>query len=178
MTSRPRSSRPSPAIGELYRRHAHVVLRRARRLLGDEEEAREVLHDLFAKLVAHPEQLDDARRSVTGWFYVATTHACLARLRDGKNRTRLIAERLAPALPRRQEARAEDLTLARQLLARLPDELAAVAWYYHVDGMTQREIGELLGCSHRHVGNLVGRANSLVERAHTPMVLAAVEEPS
>ena len=38
-------------VAALYRRHGRLVLRRARMLLGDEEEAREALQELFMSLL-------------------------------------------------------------------------------------------------------------------------------
>ena len=43
------------AIAGLYRSHGHVVLRRARTLLGTESDAREVLQEVFASLVRTPD---------------------------------------------------------------------------------------------------------------------------
>jgi RNA polymerase sigma-70 factor (ECF subfamily) len=39
----------------------------------------------------------------------------------------------------------------------MPSELGQVAMYYLVDGLTHREIAQLLSCSRRHVGNLLAR---------------------
>lgn len=45
----------------------------------------------------------------------------------------------------------------RDALAQLPDQEARAAVYFHLDGMTHTEIAELLGCSRRHVGDLLER---------------------
>jgi len=135
----------------LYRAHGHVVLRRARQLMGDEQEALDVLQDVFTSLVRRPEQFQ-GRSSFTTWLYSATTHRCLNQLRNRKTRQRLLDQRPpADAAP----ARAEDLAQARQVLARLPDRLAQVAVYTYFDEMTQDEIAEVLGCSRRQVGKLL-----------------------
>ena len=42
-------------------------------------------------------------------------------------------------------------------LRELPEQLALVAVYYHVDELTHEEISELLGCSRRQVGKLLAR---------------------
>ncbi len=141
-------------LERIYRDHGHVVLRRARRVLGDEEEARDVLQELFTRL-ARGAGAYDGRSAVTTWLYAATTNLCLTRLRDRKTRARLLAARgpIDDHAPPGAEAR----VALGQLLASLPVELAEVAVYYHGDGMTQDEIAEVLGCSRRRVGDLMAK---------------------
>ncbi len=50
----------------------------------------------------------------------------------------------------------------RDLLARMPPELARVAVYHYADEMTHDEIALLLECSRRHVGNLIERLHERV----------------
>ena len=143
-------------VEALYRKYGHSVLRRARQILASDADARDVLQEIFASLVAKPSQF--AQRSTPSTFlYSMTTHACLQRLRDSKNRLRLIDEHVRPWTtdvdPRSPEARAA----VRDVLAQLPADEAEAAVYYHLDGMSHAEIAELLGCSRRHVGNLLER---------------------
>jgi RNA polymerase sigma factor (sigma-70 family) len=142
-------------VDAIYREHGHVVLRRATRLLGSEDEGREALQELFASLVERPEQFSH-KSAITTWLYSATTHLCLNRLRDKRTRARLLEERgraLEPGAP----PGADHALLVRQLLSSLPAELATAAVYYYVDEMTHEEIARVLGCSRRHVGNLLER---------------------
>jgi len=150
------------AVDRLYRQQGPAVLRRARQILRDEEEARDALQEIFLSLVDRPNFEETG--GTTAWFYVRTTNFCLNRLRDGKNRARIRAER-GRTLPLGAPARGESVALARDVLARLPEELAEVAVYYYCDEMTQEEIGALLGCSGRQVGNLVQRVHQHVAHA-------------
>ena len=143
------------AVEQIYRQHGHVVLRRARRLLGNEDDAREILQELFASLVARPDGFD-GRSAVTTWLYGATTNLCLNRLRNLKSRTELLGARYANATEA-ADPRAEALAAARLLLARMPEPLAVVAVHYYIEEMTHEEIAEVLGCSRRHVGDLLAR---------------------
>lgn len=148
-------------IDSLYRRYGYVVLRRAERLLGSTEEARDVLHDVFEGLVARPEQFR-ATSSFATWLYATTTHACLSRLRKRRRRIRLLQRHVVPRAG--TGATAHDQVLVRELLRRLPAKLVDVAIYYYVDEMTQDEIAALLGCSRRHVGNQLARVVARVGR--------------
>jgi RNA polymerase sigma-70 factor, ECF subfamily len=151
----------SPArIAQVYAAQGHVVLRRARQILNDETEAQDVLHEVFASLLGKPEQFA-GRSSMTTFLYSATTHLCLNRLRDGATRARLLA---AQASDKPAEARSDSLVQVRELLARLPEDLAQVTVYYYVDEMTHDEIADQIGCSRRQVGNLLERALELCQR--------------
>jgi RNA polymerase sigma-70 factor (ECF subfamily) len=145
----------SLSLDRVYREHGHLVLRRARQLLGTAAEAEDALHELFLSLAKQPEQFVGG--SITAWLYRATTNLCLNRLRDGRTHGRLLARQLEPAEQRAVTPTAElDLTM-RTLLGQLPEEVAHALVYHHVDGMGYDEIAEVMGCSRRHVGNLLRR---------------------
>ena len=67
-------------LERLYREHGHMVFRRARHILGDEEEAKDIVQDLFTQLARGA--AFDGRSLVTTFLYAATTNLCLTRLRD------------------------------------------------------------------------------------------------
>jgi len=142
-------------LDAMYRAHGHAVLRRARRLLRDEDAARDVVQDVFLELFRRPDAFE-ARSSLATYLYAATTHACLNRLRNGKTRARLVAIEGA-ARSATQPARAEAAAIASDLLAGLTDEEATLAMYLFCDELTHDEIAELMGSSRRHVGNLAVR---------------------
>ena len=151
-------------IERIYRDHGHVVLRRAEQILGDRDEAVDVMQELFASLMDDPAQFD-GRSRITTWLYSATTHSCLNRIRNRKTRARILASAVAPQLGAASSPRAEQIAAVRQLLARMPEELARVAVYYYIDEMTHEEIAGLMGCSRRQVGNLLERAHSIARKA-------------
>jgi RNA polymerase sigma factor (sigma-70 family) len=152
------------AIAALYRSHGHVVLRRARSLLGSEGDAHEALQDIFASLLKTPDALRSAG-SVVGWLYQATTHHCLNQLRKTRTGARILELHVAPTLASSGTPRGEAAVEVRRLLALLPDEVAAAVVYHHLDGMSHAEIAEVLGCSRRQVGYLLERAQGLWSRA-------------
>jgi RNA polymerase sigma factor (sigma-70 family) len=150
------------AVLRMYREHGDVVLRRARKLLGSDEEAHEALQEIFMSLLSNPRQFD-GRSAVTTFLYSVATHHCLNRIRDRKIRLRLLDDNLRPLLAVSEAARAERIAAARQLLQQVPADLALAAVHYYVDEMTQDEIAEVMGCSRRHVGNLIDRLHALVK---------------
>ena len=143
-------------IAALYRRHGAGVFRRARQLLGTDADAYEVVQDVFVMLLEKPEQFE-GKSSMTTYLYSMTTHACLNWIRNLKNRARLRRENLEPADEQQRVLTPEQRLLLHDALCQMPDDLAQAAIYHLVDGLPHGEIALLLGCSRRHVGNLLER---------------------
>jgi RNA polymerase sigma-70 factor (ECF subfamily) len=145
-----------PWVTQAYSCHGAHVFRRARRLLGNEADAHEIVQDVFLSLLERPDQFA-GRSSVTTFLYGMTTNACLNRIRNEKTRARLLAQPgsldehgSAPFSP---ERRIE----LHGLLARMPDDWARAAVYHYVDDLPQHDIAKIMGCSRRHVGHLLER---------------------
>ena len=145
------------AIERLYRSHGHIVLRRARALLGSEPDAQEALQEVFASLLRAPHSLRSATSAVA-WLYQSTTHFCLNQLRNRRTGARLLQSGLAPVPAQTTGSGGETLAELRRILSRLPADVAAATVYHHLDGMTHAEVAGLLGCSRRKVGYLLERA--------------------
>jgi RNA polymerase sigma-70 factor (ECF subfamily) len=128
--------------------------------LQNEDDARDVLHDVFLEIYRNGERFE-GKSSVTTYLYSMTTHACLNRLRNRRTRTRLLA-RYHPG-PSFVPARSEGRALAVELLTSLPPDDAALAIYLHCDELTHDEIAALRGCSRRHVGDLAARLQRRIE---------------
>lgn len=147
-------SETQPPLDELYRLHAPAAFRRARRMLGVEADALEVVHDVFVSLLQDPAQYA-GRSSLATFLYSAVTNACLNRIRNRRTRERLDASSPPPTAATPLDAEQQlDLHSA---LRDLPDEVAQVAIYYYMDALTQDEIAQIIGCSRRQVGKILDR---------------------
>ncbi len=151
-------------IAALYRSYGHSVLRRARQILASDADAKDVLHEIFAGLVSRPEQFN-GKSAPSTFLYAATTNACLTRLRDHKNRVRLLDEHVKPWTTDVDPRALDTRVMVRAVLAELPEDEARAAVYHHLDGMSHAEVAELLGCSPRHVGDLLARTTERL-RSH------------
>lgn len=146
-------------VDDAYRAHASRVLRRARSILGNDEDARDALQEIFTRLSERPD-LFRGQSAVTTFLYAVTTHHCLNALRNRNNRLRLISlhapdasdASVAPAAPA-----ADTVAAARQVLSRVEPALAEVAVYFFFDRMTYDEIAGVMSCSRRHVADLLER---------------------
>jgi RNA polymerase sigma factor (sigma-70 family) len=155
-------SEPEPEpldVAAAYRAHGHLVLRRARTLLGNDAEAQEVLQEVFMTLLREPDAYG-GRSSMTTWLYRVTTNMCLNLMRNDKTRQRLLEAHVAPVVHEARQESADTWAAARQFLDRMPEDLVQATIFHAVDGMTHQEIAEVMGCSRRHVGNLLDRARA------------------
>jgi RNA polymerase sigma factor (sigma-70 family) len=150
--------RDDSELDRLYRVHGPAVFRRARRILGRDADAHEVLQDVFLSLFEHPEQYA-GRSELTTFLYSVTTHACLNRIRNQKNRARLHKDQVEPAirLETKTTLDTEQRIILHHALQAMPEALGQAAVYYLVDGLTHQEIADIMQCSRRHVGDLLER---------------------
>lgn len=156
-------------VRTLYRRHRDEVYRLALRYgRGDPAWAEDVVQDVFVTLCRKIDRLDDDT-DLGGWFYRVTHNRCLSRLRR-----RAVAD--SPAVRwllggRRishDDRRAEHRTGLHEVFALVdalePKQRLAFCMY-HLDGMEQAEIGEVLGISKSYVCKLIKRATASIARA-------------
>ncbi|MCA9568189.1 MAG: sigma-70 family RNA polymerase sigma factor [Myxococcales bacterium] len=155
-------------ITELYQRHGRAVLRRIRRFYSDEQ-AMDVLQEVFARAV---EKADTYRGDAPPlhWLYGLTTRHCLARLRDAKRRRELLDEVgeipwSCPITTTDPEAS----VFLRQLWREIDPELAQIGVHYYVDGMSQADIGALMGVSGRTISNRIQSLQDLARTAASPV---------
>ena len=137
------------ALGELYRRHAGAVFGLARRLLGDQAKAEEVVQEVFLRLWRQPERFDAARGSLRSYL-LSQTHgrsvdllrADVARRRREERDAREAAEGGYDV-----DRQVWDMALAdhvrRAMEVLQPGERAAIELAYF-GGRTYREVAEIL----------------------------------
>jgi RNA polymerase sigma-70 factor (ECF subfamily) len=173
---------PQPAVAtrerlaELYPRAAPVIYRRALALLGDEEQARDAVQDLFVKL--HHE-LDTFRgdAALLTWIYRVTTNHCLNRLRARRiaaRALRVVAEQ-AGCSTSEVAKQLERRDLLRYLLGRFDPRKVQILVHLHYDGMTQSEIAQVVGISERAVRKTVARVSHRLD-AELGSALDALQE--
>lgn len=146
-------------LEDLYRRYAPLVQRRANTILGDADDARDVVHEVFMKAMSASQSIF-ADPSPMTWLYRVTTNHCIDVLRTRGRRRELLDTRVAHS-EEGHEGQGETRALLRRVLARVPDDLQEVAICFYVDEMTQDEIAIHLGCSRRTVGHRLERFRHL-----------------
>jgi RNA polymerase sigma-70 factor (ECF subfamily) len=137
-------------VAELYRAHGPAVYARCRRLLGEVQAAEDATQETFLRVHRHLDRAPDVREALR-WIYRIATNYCLNEIRNRRHRPRP-TDRL-PEVAAGGEQWMADLALARRIVERVPAPLRAVAWLYHVDGLEQAEVAQVLGISRRTVVN-------------------------
>jgi RNA polymerase sigma-70 factor (ECF subfamily) len=131
----------------LYRTYGGAVFARCRRVLGDPHAAEDATQEVFLRVHHHLARVPDTAEALR-WIYRVATNYCLNQLRDAKRRHTLDLEWRSFQPSASVDRPAAD---ARWIMSKVPLNVASVAWLYHVDGMRQQEIAELLDISRRTV---------------------------
>lgn len=138
------------ALAEVYRRHGGSVYSLARRVLGDDARAEEVVQEVFLRLWQHPDRFDPDRGTLRSFLLAAAHGRAVDLLRsESSRRDREMREaRSAATAGYDIEREVWDLTLAEQVKAALaelaPDERRAIELAYF-GGHTYRQVAVLLG---------------------------------
>lgn len=152
-------------VETLYRRYGDMVLGRCRTLLRDEADAQEVSQEIFLKIHRYSDRFR-GEASPTTYLFRVTTTTCLNRLRSRRRRPEdPVEEPPAEASPRGGGGVADDHA-ARDLVTRLlqtaDERTQACLVYHYVDGMTHKEVGELMGLSAAAVRKRIGKFRASV----------------
>ena len=167
--------RASPADGkalrearlvELYRTYGGAIYARCRRILGDHPTAQDATQETFLRVHRHIDRLPDPQH-VLRWIYRIATNYCLNEIRGRKLRPAPVEQLPEGHTPGPDDPIA-DRDLVQRLVHHVPEKLRTVAWLYHVDGLEQAEVAEILGISRRTVVNRLSefqtRARKVLER--------------
>jgi RNA polymerase sigma-70 factor (ECF subfamily) len=165
---------------DLYSRYGAALIRKARRMLGSEADAEDVVQSLLAELV----QRGRGDGVDLPYLFRAVTTRCLNHLRDRGNRARLLL-RQEPALRGPVRTRCDDEVIGMDLMCKLVDRLdrasAEVLVYRYFDDLTQDEIAELQAVSRKTVSARMARVReavkALVGEAESPAPSPREEAP-
>jgi RNA polymerase sigma-70 factor (ECF subfamily) len=137
------------ALAEAYRRHAGAVYGLAKRLLGGQAQAEEVVQEIFLRLWNEPERFDPERGSMRSFLLTQTHGRSVDLLRSDAARRRR-EERDATERPVTEDIDRElwNLALAdhvRTALATLHDGERTAIELAYFGGHTYREVAVMLG---------------------------------
>ena len=150
----------SQAFRILVDRHLGSIVALARRMLKDEAEADDIAQEALLRLWRAGEGLDIGPQGLRPWLRRVTANLCLDRIRSAK-RTVVTDE-----VPEVAEAPTQATGLEQQDLARrvgeamnaLPERQRRALTLFHHEGLSQAEVGEVLGVSDEAVESLLSRA--------------------
>lgn len=139
------------AFEAIFDRHAAVAYSLASRVCGKRAMVEDVMQDAFLSLWRNSAQFDTGRGSVRSWVLTVVHNRSIdalrrARVRDSRDaRDPDIAERIAgPDRTETEVIRRDEAGRVRAAIDRLPAEQRHAIELAYFDGLTHREIAELL----------------------------------
>jgi RNA polymerase sigma factor (sigma-70 family) len=123
-------------VEALFERYGPMVLRRCRRLLRDEDEARDLMQDVFVQVLRRRTSLKEQYPS--SLLFRIATNLCLNRIRDRKRGPCAEGEEMIERIAIHDDREAS-LTLAR-LFGRHQESTRTMAVLHYVDGMTLEQV--------------------------------------
>ncbi len=161
------------AARELVDRHLTRLLSVARRLLGQQEDAEEVVQEVFLKVWTHAQTWDPGKAKFQTWMHRVTINLCYDRLRKHREVTMDSLpdqedERPTPVIALHDKQVSERVQEAIQAL---PDRQRVALTLCHFQGMSNRDAAEVLEIS-------VDALESLLARARRGLKAMLIEDAS
>lgn len=148
------------AMGELYRRYSGAMFELCRRITGDSESARDVVHDGFIIVFS---RLDSLRRTdrLYGWMARIMANLALKQVADATRRRRAEA---AVAVGQGGDSTAADVPLdvLLAMVDRLPRAYGLVFRLAMLDGLGHDEISRLVGIKPKSSASNLARARAML----------------
>ncbi len=157
----------SEAFRGLVDRHLPTVLAIARRMLRDDAEAEDVAQDTMLRLWRNAAGLELGPHGVRPWLRRVASNLCIDRVRARRNTTVVeeVPEESAPASQVRHLAERELGARVDAALQALPERQRLAITLFHYEGMSQIEVGGVLGISDEAVESLLARARRTLKVA-------------
>jgi RNA polymerase sigma-70 factor (ECF subfamily) len=132
---------------QYYRRYGPMVLRRCRRLLGDEQKALDAMQEVFVRVIEQRNRLQ--HRFPSSLLFRISTNVCLNVLRTQRVQASETDEELLMQIAVYDEA--EERLIRRDRLERIfrkeKPSTRTIAVMHFVDGMTLQEVSQEVGLS-------------------------------
>jgi RNA polymerase sigma-70 factor (ECF subfamily) len=150
-----------PALDELISRKTKPLLQLCQRILGDLEEARDVVQVTFFKVWENRHKFDE-RWSPNTWVYRIASNLAIDHLRSRKSRERSsepVRQHLRQVLGSRAENdlshlhQGEVATIFRELSAGLSEKQRMAFLLREIEGLSCQEVAEVLSCRESTVRN-------------------------
>lgn len=155
------------AFRSLVDRHLPGVLALARRMLRNEAEAEDVAQEALLKLWRSRDALEVGLYGLKPWLRRVVSNLCIDKMRSSQ---RLIVTDDVPeqAEPAEQLAQLEAQDASKRVegaIKALPDRQRTALTLFHYEGLSQIEVGRLMGVSDEAVESLLARARRTLKEA-------------
>lgn len=160
------------ALDELIGRKTRPLVQLAYRILGDEEEARDIVQMTFVKVWEKRDRFDD-RWSPNTWIYRIATNLAIDHLRSRRSRergaepVRYHLRQVADGRAGRDFSRLHQREVAgifQELAAELTDKQRTIFLLREVEGLSSQEVAAIVGCRESTVRNHLFNARKVLRR--------------
>ncbi|HKI05378.1 MAG TPA: RNA polymerase sigma factor [Thermoanaerobaculia bacterium] len=160
------------ALNELIGRKTKPLIQLCQRILGDAEEARDVVQVTFFKVWENRRKFDD-RWSPNTWIYRIASNLSIDHLRSRRSRekchepVRQHLRQVADSRAQRDLSRLQQTEVAaifRELSADLSEKQRMVFLLRELEGLSSPEVAEILGCRESTVRNHLFNARKVLRR--------------
>jgi RNA polymerase sigma-70 factor, ECF subfamily len=159
---------------QLFHKYSPAIVNFAFRFVGTRARAEEIAQDVFLQVYRWQKRYEPKAKFSTWLFKIANNH-CLNEVRKGEYRVirepigalagNPDGEERRDELPDTNPGKGEDVLAAKEaadkieeILQRLPENQRAALMLSRMEGMSYREVAEVLGCTEKAVKSLVFRA--------------------
>ena len=167
----------SSSFEELISRYETKVHNLAMRLTRNSEDAEEVLQDVFMTVYRKIEGFE-GKAKFSSWLYRITVNAAFMKLRKRRQNNTVSFDDMLPNLQNkaitdqaafgaRGDSRAinnEIRQFLEQAISKLPEEYRAVFVLRDIDGLSNKEVGEILGLSIPAVKSRLHRSRLMLRK--------------
>jgi RNA polymerase sigma-70 factor (ECF subfamily) len=129
-------------------------------MLRDDAEAEDVAQEAFLRLWRSSQTLEIGPAGIRPWLRRVVSNLCLDRVR-GQGRVKTVEELPEVPEPAKQLAGLESQDTQRRVevaMQRLPERQRLALTLFHFEGMSQIEIGQVMGVSDEAIESLLSRA--------------------
>ncbi|WP_338873550.1 RNA polymerase sigma factor [Myxococcus stipitatus] len=161
-----------PPLTELYNEHRSRALAIARRIVGDADDAEDVVQDVFTRLAWKSPDYG-GRAAWTTWLHRVMVNSSINWLRARKRRERLSHEPLEPLSPESQAMGTEMKRHFTDAMREINEQQQHVLYLREVRGLSYPEIARMLCIPEGTVKSTLHRARQrtfglMAERGHQP----------
>jgi RNA polymerase sigma-70 factor (ECF subfamily) len=159
------------ALARLVTRYAATVRAVARRFIGNDADADEIMQDVFLRVWTHAGDFDQAKGTFATWLYRITANRCFDALR-GRRRWSWVgldaaADQASPATAADDAlGHRQDLAMVRQDILALPERQRMALILVAAADRSAQEVAEVPGVSRGAAEQLIVRARQTLRDRH------------
>ena len=153
------------ALGELYKAYAQQMRGVCRCYISDEQTVEDVLHDAFVIIFTSFDRLRDARHA-EAWM-TAITRNVASKCKERQTAVTMVPIEEATVIPQQMEqqgVRGVPLSEVVRMIDRLPEGYGQVFRLSVFEGMSHKEIGDMLGIEPHSSSSQLARAKKMLRK--------------